>query len=90
LNFFIKNKIFNKYNQVYSKFYALYNISALNSLLCLHFLIHLRNRILVELLLSLSCLAFKAVVITFLLLKETTFKVLLHFLDALTATTIFV
>jgi hypothetical protein len=43
------------------------------------------------LLLSLSCLAFKAAVTTSLLSKETTFRGLPHFLDTLAAaTTIFV
>jgi hypothetical protein len=43
---------------------------------------------LVVLLLSLSCLAFEAVVTIFLLLKETTFGGLLYFLDTLAVTII--
>jgi hypothetical protein len=89
--FFIKNIIFNKYNQVYFSFYALHNISALNSLLYLYFLIHLRDGMLVTLLLSLSCLAFEVVATISLLSKETTFGGLSCLLDTLAAaTTIFV
>jgi hypothetical protein len=43
---------------------------------------------LVVIILSLSCLTFKAVAIISLLLKETTFGGLLHFLDILAAATI--
>jgi hypothetical protein len=57
----------------------------------LRFSVHLEDETLVVLLLSLSHLAFKAVVTTFLLSKKTTFGGLPHFLDTLAvATTIFV
>jgi hypothetical protein len=72
-NLFIKNKIFDKYKQVYFSFCTLHDISALNGLLCLRFSVHLGDETLVVLLLSLSYLTFRAAVTTFLLSKETTF-----------------
>jgi hypothetical protein len=73
------------YNQVYSSFHALCNISTLNSLLYLHFSVHLRDKALIVLFLSFSCLTFRVVAFTFLLSKEITFKSLPYFLDTLIA-----